>query len=163
MALLLQPQSLADMVTHAATTYPEECCGLLLGIQNVRQRDRTVHELWPVENTWTETINPFTHLETTRESKHNRYWIDPTILMAAQRYSREQEWIVLGIYHSHPEHPAVPSSQDLELAWIDYSYPILSVINGKVTTITSWRLDEVGQFQIEEMRRTDHFETLIDP
>jgi proteasome lid subunit RPN8/RPN11 len=47
---------------------------------------------------------------------------------------------VLGFFHSHPDHPARPSAFDLEHAWPYYSYLIVSVVDGKVAGIASWRL-----------------------
>ena len=48
---------------------------------------------------------------------------------------------VLGFYHSHPDHPAIPSTYDLEHAWPFYSYLIVSVEKGKAQAITSWELE----------------------
>ncbi|MDB9526567.1 M67 family metallopeptidase [Oscillatoria sp. CS-180] len=149
MALIFQPDQIHTMRVHAEQTYPEECCGLLLGTHDPKQGDRQVCELRPLNNDWTTSVNPFADSDASTVSKRSRYWVDPQALMMAQRYVREQGWVVLGVYHSHPDHPAVPSERDRQLAWSDYSYPILSVIAGKVTTIASWRLDDEGRFQLE--------------
>jgi proteasome lid subunit RPN8/RPN11 len=138
------------MIAHAETVYPEECCGLLLGVQAVEPDDRTVNEVQPLTNDWTEDVNPFADRDRpTQTSKRNRYWVDPKALMEAQRYGRDRGWIILGVYHSHPDHPAVPSERDRQLAWSEYSYPILSIVDGKLAALHSWRLSDKGQFQEE--------------
>jgi len=150
MPLILQPEHLQAMTTHAEEVYPEECCGLLLGVQEPDSDRRTVHEVQPLTNDWTEEVNPFSDSDRPTEiSKGNRYWVDPKALMAAQRYGRDRGWIMLGVYHSHPDHPAVPSERDRQLAWTEYSYPILSIMEGKLAALHSWRLSDNGQFQSE--------------
>ena len=150
MPLVLQPQDLQTMTAHAEKGYPEECCGLLLGMQDVDHDRRLVHEVQPLTNDWTEDVNPFADRDrSTATSKSNRYWVDPKALMEAQRYGRDRGWIILGVYHSHPDHPAVPSERDQQLAWTAYSYPILSVANGKLAALCSWRLSDDGQFHEE--------------
>jgi proteasome lid subunit RPN8/RPN11 len=150
MPLILPPAHLQTMTAHAEKAYPEECCGLLLGVQKVAQDCRTVHEVQPLTNAWTEDVNPFADSDRlTPTSKGNRYWVDPQALMTAQRYGRDRGWIILGVYHSHPDHPAVPSECDRQLAWSEYSYPILSVIDGTLAALHSWRLADDGQFQAE--------------
>jgi proteasome lid subunit RPN8/RPN11 len=84
--------------------------------------------------------------------KSDRYWIDPQDLLVAQRYARDRQINILGIYHSHPDHPAVPSESDRLLAWSDYSYLILSVQSGIVSDYRCWTLDQHHQFQLEEVR-----------
>jgi len=127
--------------------------------KNEPDRDRRqVYELLPLQNQWTETVNPFAEQDSSRSepsSKRSRYWVDPKDLLAAQRYSRDRGWIILGVYHSHPDHPAVPSERDRQLAWAEYSYPIASVASGKVVTIQSWRLNQAGQFESELIQLAD--------
>ena len=128
MTLILTKVHLQIMADHAEAIYPAECCGLLLGRQELAADDEDA---------------------VTAVSQDNRYWIDPRSLMTAQRDSRDRGWIILGVYHSHPDAPAVPSQRDRQLAWSGYSYPILSVVGGQVATISSWRLDSNEQFSVE--------------
>ncbi len=145
------------MHTHADRTYPDECCGLLLGI--VQAEDRVVIEVRSVENSWTPEVASAlsepevgTEAETRSESPLSparRYWIAPEVMLAAMRQARSQTLEVIGIYHSHPDHPAVPSECDRRLAWPQYSYVILSVQNGCSQNCQSWILDDRQQFQPE--------------
>jgi proteasome lid subunit RPN8/RPN11 len=47
---------------------------------------------------------------------------------------------LLGFYHSHPDHPARPSEYDLDHAWPNFTYVIVSVDNGNPGDLRSWRL-----------------------
>ena len=152
MPLILPSNHIQTMIAHAETVYPEECCGLLLGIQHQKRDRRVAYEIHPMTNDWTENVNPFAEGDRpTPPSKGNRYWVDPKALLEIQRYARDRGWIILGIYHSHPDHPAVPSERDRELAWSGYSYPIMTVFNGKVISLQNWRLAENGQFEAEQI------------
>lgn len=161
MTLILRPDQMQAMQAHAEQTYPEECCGLLLGIYDASHDRAQVQELRPVSNTWTEEVNPFAESDRTPDtsSKRNRFWIDPQILLSAQRECRDRGWNILGVYHSHPDHPAVPSERDRQLAWSGYSYPILSVTAQHVTDCQSWRLDDQGQFYAETIHVTQTQQT----
>ncbi len=80
-----------------------------------------------------------------------RYWIAPTELIEAQKVARSQGCDIIGVYHSHPDQPAVPSSCDLHWAWPQYSYIIVSVQQGTAYNLQSWMLDEQGSFQPEQI------------
>ena len=56
--------------------------------------------------------------------------------------------MLLGFYHSHPDHPAIPSKTDLKFAWPFFSYPIVSIKQGVFDTIRSYEL--IGDELIEE-------------
>jgi proteasome lid subunit RPN8/RPN11 len=159
MALQLSAPQLQRLIAHATRTYPEECCGLLLGV-NARPH-KQVLKIWETLNAWTPEVGAelnaiIPKLGTGKRDpygsgKAERFWIDPQALMNAQRYARDQQMNVLGIYHSHPDHPAVPSESDRLLAWSVYSYLILSVQAGAIADYRSWTLDETQQFQPEEI------------
>jgi proteasome lid subunit RPN8/RPN11 len=147
------------MIAHAERTYPEECCGLLIGHfdRQSTAEQRTLVEVFPVVNAWSlavadelATVAPaaFTGLE---RAKTERYWIDPHDLLWAQRYARDRQLSVIGVYHSHPDHVAIPSECDRRLAWPHYSYVIVSVYQGKAQETRSWHLDDRQQFQSEAL------------
>ena len=134
--------------SHAERCYPEECCGLLLGVQ-IREADGSVH--WQVkaiqetENCWGD-IDEFPKTDP-REGKHNRFAIDPRILLAVQKADRDREIRLIGIYHSHPQGLPVPSAFDRAIAWPEYIYWIVSLEGGNVKDGKGWFLDDHGQFQ----------------
>ena len=152
--------------SHAERTYPEECCGILVGRAGGLgdQTDgRYLSQVIVVDNDWTPAIEDLPESVGAQSSaeldpaeppplgKSQRYWIDPRELLAAQRYARDRKLDIIGIYHSHPDHPASPSECDRSLAWPEYSYLIVSVQKGKATDLKSWRLDLHHQFQPEPL------------
>ena len=78
--------------------------------------------------------------------------IDPQAIFQATKRGRDLQLEIVGFFHSHPDYPAVPSLCDRDLAWDVYSYPIVSVMQGKVNDFKSWVLDELGIFQQEEIQ-----------
>ena len=72
--------------------------------------------------------------------------------MEAEQFAESNQLTLLGVYHSHPEHPAVPSIHDFRQAVPGFSYIITSVMNGKVENIRSWQLDQDGLFAEEKIK-----------
>jgi proteasome lid subunit RPN8/RPN11 len=60
---------------------------------------------------------------------------------AARLYPLANNWEILGFYHSHPDHPAIPSEFDTSHAWPWYSYLIVAVADGRAESAASWVLD----------------------
>ncbi len=138
--------------TQAEKLYPEECCGLLLG--TIDKRIKIVLEVWPTENDWNpETFESFPAMAESDKpaSKRNRFRIAPEVMLDAQKQARERQLDLIGIYHSHPDHSAVPSEFDRAIAWQLYSYIIVAVEEGNPTDIRSWLLDNNHHFQPEEI------------
>lgn len=133
--LLITPDHLQAIDRHGEETYPEECCGFLIGQAS---GDRTVVErLLPVANE-------------RQDSRHNRYVINPETVLAAHKEARAAGADVVGYYHSHPDHPSKPSDFDREHAWPGLSYLIVSVQKGRAADARSWRLaDDRDQFDEE--------------
>jgi len=147
--LKLHPPHLQTIRAHAESTYPDECCGIMLG--QLGDDGKTLVEVWATENAWSaETTGayPDDELVTTRT---RRYAIAPAVLLQAQRYARDRHLDIIGIYHSHPDHPAIPSEFDRVCAWHQYSYIIVSVQQGKACDLNSWNLDDDNRFQPEEI------------
>lgn len=128
---------------HAEEDYPYECCGIVLGKFGDGQT-KLVNHLLPISNSREE------------EARHNRFLITSEDIMRSELYARKHKLDVLGFYHSHPDHPAVPSAFDLEHAWPSYSYLIVSVSKGKAEDLTSWELkNDRSAFQSEPIIRED--------
>ncbi|MGB3206631.1 MAG: M67 family metallopeptidase [Crinalium sp.] len=149
MAIKLLAEHLQTIITHAESTYPEECCGIILG--TINDTEKTVVEVCPTENVWgKETAGDFLEVETVTD-KRRRYAIAPVDLLKAQKAAREYQLNIVGFFHSHTDHPAIPSECDRTYAWQEYSYIIVSVEQGSSGDIRSWCLDDTHQFQAEEI------------
>jgi len=122
---------------HAVRTYPEECCGFLLGEE--RAGTTRVDRVVPAANE-------------REDSRHNRFVMNPETVLAAHKEARAAGLSVVGYYHSHPDHPAEPSEFDREHAWPGLSYLIVSVRRGQVDRARSWRLrDDRARFAEEHL------------
>lgn len=153
MILKLAVEHLRAICAHAQSTYPDECCGLLLGRNS--QDGKTLVEVMAMENIWSGTsaesfaqIDPNLNLG---ENKSTHYAIAPEVMLQVQKESRDRGLDIIGIYHSHPDHPAIPSQFDRVCAWQTYSYIIVSVLQGKAGELQSWSLDDNHQFQPEDI------------
>jgi proteasome lid subunit RPN8/RPN11 len=136
MTLHISQALLREIWEHGSRHYPEEGAGLLLGI--AQDVDRTVVKLLPVQNNFC------------AESRHNRYLITPQDILAAEQHAEEIGLDVIGVYHSHPDHPARPSEYDRQMALPWYSYLITSVHDGQAQESRSWRIPEDRGQMIEE-------------
>jgi proteasome lid subunit RPN8/RPN11 len=112
---------------HAKETYPEECSGVIVGMDTGEMK--VVVGVWRAENTH-------------EDERSRRFLIDPLIYMKLEQQADERDMDVLGIYHSHPDHPAEPSEYDREHAWPNFSYIIASVRSEQVEDMRSWVLKE---------------------
>src|SRR6478672_13066465 len=138
--LVITPQDLEAIGRHGEATFPEECCGFLIGRASGDGGATTtvVERLIPVANE-------------RQDSRHNRYVIEPETVLAAHKEARAAGADVVGYYHSHPDHPSRPSDFDREHAWPGLSYLIVSVRQGRAADARSWRLtDDRDRFD-EEM------------
>lgn len=134
------------MRSQAEHAYPNECCGLLLG--TVSSHTNVAQAVWATTNDWSEAVAT-TLEEDTALTQTRRYWVSPQAMLAAMRDARRRNLDIIGVYHSHPDHPAHPSECDRRLAWPQYSYLIFSVQQGVVDRFLSWRLNDNHQFEPE--------------
>jgi proteasome lid subunit RPN8/RPN11 len=150
MSIEISTPQLQIIYRHAETIYPEECCGILLGtLARNTDNDKIIIEVIPTINTWEGSIDEISR------TKHSRYIIPPQEILQAQKRAEDIQLEIIGFFHSHPDTVAVPSECDREKAWEVYSYPIISVIQGKVKSIASWTLDDNRIFQPEEINLTE--------
>lgn len=137
--LVILPRHFLTISRHAAMSYPEECCGVLIG--RLSQEGTFVERVLSVGNE-------------RQDSRHNRFLINPETVLAAHKEARALGLDIVGYYHSHPDHPAQPSDFDREHAWPGLSYLIVSVQGGKVAEARSWRLaDERDRYEEEKVEQ----------
>jgi proteasome lid subunit RPN8/RPN11 len=133
MGLRLNAQIDQAIRAHGQETYPNECCGAMIG------RDGVVAETLALPNM-------------TDEGPRTRFRVTPNDYRAAEKRASDAGAELLGFYHSHPDHPARPSQYDLDHAWPFFSYVIVSVKAGVPEDMTSWRLqDDRSAFDQENL------------
>lgn len=131
------PQHLLDEIhRHLEETYPEEGVGFLFGLE---ENETIVKALHPVPNAWQPEVE-----------RVRRYDVAPRDIMAADDKAEEMGLVIVGAYHSHPDHPNEPSVTDRERAHPFFVYLITNVENGKATSTRAWRLLEDRSKFIEE-------------
>ena len=118
----LPADALTAIRAHGASTYPDECCGALLGSDT-----GDVTEAFALSNTMA-------------GERRRRFLIGPEDYRAAEARASQLAADVIGFYHSHPDHPAVPSAFDLDHAWPNLRYLIVSVRAGQAEESRTWRL-----------------------
>jgi proteasome lid subunit RPN8/RPN11 len=133
--LFIQNGPKKEMIADAIRAFPDECCGFLFGRG---AEDRVITSITVVDNA-------------KEGDKRRRFEISPADYLAAERFAEEKNLALLGVYHSHPNHPAIPSEHDRVAAQPYFSYIILSINDGRHTDIRSWRLNEEEQFVEEQI------------
>lgn len=135
----VKQQHLAAIRAHGAESFPNECCGLLLG--NIVDGVKVLAEIMPISNS------------RESEAQFNRYLISSDERFRAERYGRKHGISVIGCYHSHPNAPARPSGFDRDHAPFPVeSFMIVSVKEGTPEDLTSWVLaDDRSEFFPEEI------------
>jgi proteasome lid subunit RPN8/RPN11 len=130
MSLVLSDMQLDAIKQHGQSTYPEEGGGLLLG--HAENGRTIVKEVRAIPNTW----------ETNAE-RRRRYLIPGDLIWRVEEPAAEARGLeIVGYFHSHPDHPAVPSEFDREHALPNWSYVIVSVQQGRAGDVLAWRLRE---------------------
>jgi proteasome lid subunit RPN8/RPN11 len=113
----------AAIRAHGREAYPHECCGALIG------RGGVVTSTSPLPNV-------------TDEGPRRRFRVSDQDYQTVQRAADAAGEDLVGFYHSHPDHPAVPSQYDLDHAFPSFAYVIVSVMAGLDADLRSWTLKD---------------------
>jgi len=121
--------------SHIEEAYPGEGAGFLIG------DDGEVKEVIALPNAREE------------EARHNRFLITPEEYLKAELKADSLGLSLIGVFHSHPDCPNVPSEYDREWAQPFFSYIISRVDEGKVVNHRSWRLvEDRSKYDEEEIK-----------
>ncbi len=133
MAICLTQEQIEQIYQHGCVSYPFECCGIILGSINCEtsESEKIAVELIPTENVWN-AENAVIFGENEENSPRRRYAIAPQVMLNVQKNARDRSLDIIGIYHSHPDYPAIPSEFDRRYAWSGYSYIIVAITNSDV-------------------------------
>jgi proteasome lid subunit RPN8/RPN11 len=124
-------ESIAQQIeAEGVAAYPNECCGILIG-KEVNGR-RRVERLAPMKNVFDSG------------EQYHRFSIDPLAQIEAEKSADESGQVVLGYYHSHPDHPARPSEYDRTHVppWSFYSHIIVAIEKARPAKMTAWSMNE---------------------
>ena len=133
--LLVSDRLLKQMNAHVEKAYPEEGAGFLIGDEG------EVKEIIALSNS--------------REdgARHNRFLFSPEDYLKAELKADGLGLSLIGVFHSHPDCPNVPSEYDREWAQPFFSYIITRVNNGKAVNSRSWRLlEDRSKYEEEEIQ-----------
>ncbi len=133
--LEIDPSLLAKIHAHGEAAYPDEGAGFLLGRDGEVRR---VLDLWSIQNA------------READARHNRYLISPADYLEGEAAAERSGLTLLGVFHSHPDHPNMPSEYDREWAQPFFSYVITSIEKGKAVASRSWRLLDDRSAFVEE-------------
>jgi len=127
------------MHTHLQGAYPNEGGGLLIGA--VDGETITITDIAEAENTFPD------------EEQFHRMGVPPTFWARVEDDADERGLQIVGFYHSHPDHPAQPSTYDLAHAFPNLAYIIVSVQGGQVDHVNNWRLrEDRSQFDADDLQ-----------
>ena len=123
---------LKQIYAHAKETYPYECCGFLLGSF---ENGGLVREVRQATNQ--------------NQERTDRFIISGEEYMQTQYAADEAGLDIIGVYHSHPDWPPIPSQTDMENAWEEVLFLIVSVHEGQPLNTNVWRLADEGLRRFE--------------
>jgi proteasome lid subunit RPN8/RPN11 len=141
MSLEISKELLEGIHRHGEGAYPDEGAGFLLGAGQGERRQ--VKSILPLDNSGVDG------------ARHNRYLLTPQDFLRGEQEAARQGLDLLGVFHSHPDHPNQPSEFDREWAMPWFSYIITSVQAGKAAGSRSWRLEEDRSRFFEEVIEVD--------
>lgn len=140
MSIILNHTIENKITAHAEMEYPFECCGFFFG-----------------EDSGNRKITHIREVSNAKEGdKRRRFEISGDDYRKAEKFALEHDLDLLGVYHSHPDHPAEPSEHDRSVAMPNFSYIIVSVREGNQKEIRSWRLNDERQFEEEAVELTEY-------
>jgi proteasome lid subunit RPN8/RPN11 len=133
--LEIPPELLVKIQNDGEKSYPEEGAGFLLGV------DGDVRHVVSILS-----------LPNARENaaRHNRYILTPQDYLAGEMQADQLKLTLLGVFHSHPDHPNLPSEYDRDWAQPFFSYVITTIQEGSAVATRSWRLLEDRSGFVEE-------------
>jgi proteasome lid subunit RPN8/RPN11 len=125
---------LKQIYAQAKETYPYECCGFLLGAFD---QGGLVRQVRPAVNQ--------------NQDRTDRFIISAEEFAETQFAADDAGLDIIGVYHSHPDWPPIPSQTDMENAWEDVFYLIASVHEGKPFNTNVWQLTGDGLRRFEQV------------
>lgn len=124
----IEDDALREMVACAKAGYPEEVAGLLLGSSQAGRIH--VCRFLKVENSRRVEERTFSYQIASADWQHGEW------------KARQLDQALVGVFHSHPDHPPRPSSSDLEFALPNFLYIIAAICQRQLADVQAWQLRE---------------------
>ena len=122
-----------QMIAHAQSEYPNECCGILAGTNG------NISKLYKIRNA---SPSPY------------RYVMDPQEMLTSIQDADENGIDLVAFYHSHTHSPAYPSETDTRMAvesgWVDFCYVLVSLEDEDKPVVRFYVIDSDGEVLEEE-------------
>lgn len=128
MSLKLTNSIYQQITAHLQAAYPNEGAGILIGSGD--ENGKLVQAIKPFGNNFE------------AGEQYHRYLITAKDMLDGEMEAEKLGLDVVGIFHSHPDHPAIASEYDREYALPWYSYLIVSVQKGAAADKKSWLLSD---------------------
>lgn len=118
--LSLTKDQISELIEHSKNGSPNEVCGILAG------RDGNAEKIYKMTN---------------KDESNKTFFMDPQEQLKVMKEIRGSSLDFIGIYHSHPETKAYPSTHDVELTFYpEVSYVIVSLKDKDSPDIKSFRI-----------------------
>lgn len=133
MHISIDDEALSTIKISAKKSFPNECCGFLFG------NERNISFAMDAKN-----------VATNKESI--AFQISATDYLAAEKLAVDKKTSLLGVYHSHPNQPAIPSVEDREAALPNFLYLILSITKNTINELKGWQLNPQDTFEEQPIK-----------
>ncbi len=137
MPLSILPDVYTKLLMHLRAGYPHEAAGLLLGRADGARQEAVAAVL---------LANRFDAAE-----QYHRFLITAEDMLAGENEAEKLGLDVIGIFHSHPDCPAIASDYDRERALPWYAYLIVSLQGGEPIEARVWRLQDDRSRFVEDV------------
>ena len=128
LSVCIEDAVLQEMTSLGESGYPEEVAGFLLGSS---QANKVV-------------VQHFVRLANAMqpEARHYSYQVSATDWQGGEATAKKLTLELVGIFHTHPDHPSLPSLFDLEFALPNFIYIIATIRQRSLTSMQAWKLCE---------------------
>ncbi|MEZ0536338.1 M67 family metallopeptidase [Caldicellulosiruptoraceae bacterium PP1] len=131
--IVLTTKQYKQIITHCINSLPAEGCGLIGGV--IKGQEKIIMKIYPLTNI---------------DNSPEHFSMNPQEQFDALKDIRNNGWILLGNFHSHPNSDAIPSKEDIRLAFdSNLSYLIVSLKNEKQPILKGYKIENSSTFEEE--------------
>lgn len=121
--VFVAPGVYRDLMRHAESASPSECCGILMG--------RVVREN-------VEFIDLLNGTNVASADPCRRFQLDWVTLLRGIQYLHASPCHMIAFYHSHTDGTVKPSSMDAQGCWMEFPQVIIPVCDGRALHPVIW-------------------------